>query len=288
LAEAVALSYTKAVVRETKAETPDTMTLSFELQDGRGPADFHPGQFNMLYVFGVGEVPISVASSGSEKLLKHTIRAVGTVTRLLWKMKAGDVVGLRGPFGTRWPLESYYGRELLIMAGGCGLPPLRPVILDALAKTGKFSGVKILYGARTPKDLIYTSEYEGWGKIQETKVFVTVDKAEDDWPKTLDRDGHPTCATGVGVVTTLLKQVGDLPRDTVAFVCGPEIMMKFALIELAKKGVSEDNTVISLERNMNCGRGTCGHCQLGPVFICRDGPVFAYPLVKRFFAKEGV
>lgn len=288
MAEVVVLAYTKAVVRETKLETPDTVTLSFELQDGRRPADFLPGQFNMLYVYGVGEAPISIASSRSEKLLKHTLRAVGTVTTLLSKMKPGDDIGLRGPFGTHWPLERCYGKELLIMAGGCGLPPLRPVVLDALAESERFRGIKILYGARTPKDLIYTSEYEGWGRNHSSKVFVTVDKAEDDWPRTLDRSGHPTCATGVGVVTSLLNQVGDLPKDTVSFVCGPEIMMKFAVLELLKRGVPPDNIVISLERNMNCGRGTCGHCQLGSVFICRDGPVFAYPAIKRLFAKEGV
>lgn len=288
MAEVVVLAYTKAVVRETKLETPDTVTLSFELEDGRRPADFLPGQFNMLYVYGVGEAPISIASSRSEKLLKHTLRAVGTVTTLLSKMKPGDDIGLRGPFGTHWPLERCYGKELLIMAGGCGLPPLRPVVLDALAESERFRGIKILYGARTPKDLIYTSEYEGWGRNHSSKVFVTVDKAEDDWPRTLDRSGHPTCATGVGVVTSLLNQVGDLPKDTVSFICGPEIMMKFAVLELLKRGVPPDNIVISLERNMNCGRGTCGHCQLGSVFICRDGPVFAYPAIKRLFAKEGV
>jgi len=288
LAEAVALTYTRATVKETKAETPDTVSLSLELNDGRGPDAFLPGQFNMLYVHGVGEVPISIASSKGEKLLKHTLRAVGSVTRILASLKPGDVIGLRGPFGTHWPLERCYGKEVLLMAGGCGLPPLRPVILDALRDRERFRGIKILYGARTPKDLIYTSEYEGWGRDHGSKVFVTVDKAEDDWPRTLDRDGRPTCATSVGVVTTLLNQVGDLPKDTVSFVCGPEIMMKFAVLELLKRGVAQENIVVSLERNMNCGRGTCGHCQLGSLFICRDGPVFPYTVVKRFFAKEGV
>jgi NAD(P)H-flavin reductase len=288
LAETTALAYTRAVLKEIVFETPDTASLTFELSDGRTAADFRPGQFNMLYVHGVGEVPISIASSRRETLLKHTLRAVGTVTRLLLRMQPGDDIGLRGPFGAGWPVERCYGRNLLIIAGGCGLPPLRPVVIDALAEREKFRSVKVLYGARTPKDLIYTSEYGGWGKVRGCNVYVTVDKADDQWPGSLDRDGHPTCLTGVGVVTTLLDKVGEIPKDTTSFVCGPEIMMKFAVLELLKRGVLSENIVVSLERNMNCGRGTCGHCQQGPVFICRDGPVFDYPRVKRFFVKEGV
>jgi len=288
MAEASVLTYTRAIVRETWQETYDTVTLSFELGDGRGPADFRPGQFNMLYVQGIGEAPISVASSRREAALKHTLRAVGGVTRALARMVPGDAIGIRGPFGTHWPLEMCEGRQLLIMAGGCGLPPLRPVILDALADPERFEGIRILYGARTPKDLIYTKEYERWSRDHGSKVYVTVDKAEDDWPKTLERDGRPTCATGVGVVTTLLDRVGEIPAGTISFVCGPEIMMKFAVRELLKRGVSPEGIVVSLERNMNCGRGTCGHCQLGPVFICRDGPVFVYPAVRSLFAREGV
>jgi NAD(P)H-flavin reductase len=288
LAEAEALTYTRAVIKEIHLETPDTWTFSFELEDGRGPADFLPGQFNMLYVHGVGEIPISVASSKSERRLKHTIRAVGAVTKLFSKMNLGDVVGLRGPFGTHWPLDGCYGRTLFIVAGGCGLPPLRPVIVDAIGQPERFKAIKILYGARTPKDLIYTAEYMGWGKARGARVFVSVDKGEDDWPKSLEREGQPTCMTAVGVVTSLFRQVGDLPGDAMAFVCGPEIMMKFTVLELLKRGLPENNIMISLERNMNCGRGTCGHCQMGPLFICRDGPIFTYSQAKSYFAKEGV
>jgi NAD(P)H-flavin reductase len=276
LPEALALTYTRAMVREIVSETPDTLTFAFELEDGRGAADFRPGQFNMLYVYGVGEVPISIASSRQERSVKHTIRSVGTVTTLISRLKVGDVVGLRGPFGVSWPLEDAYGKELMIVAGGLGLAPLRPVIMEALASAHRFKGVKVLYGARTPKDLLYKYEQAGWNNREGTELLVTVDRAEEGW------------SGNVGVVTTLFKQVEVLAEEAVAFVCGPEVMMKFTVQELLRRRVPQDNIVVSLERHMSCGVGTCGHCQMGPVFICKDGPVFAYPRVKRFFAREGV
>jgi NAD(P)H-flavin reductase len=285
LARALALAYTRATVKETRQETYDTVTYSFELGDGRGPADFLPGQFNMLYIPGVGEVPISIASSRDEPMVKHTIRSVGCVTSLISGIKVGDVLGLRGPFGTSWPLDLAYGKELVIVAGGCGLAPLRPVIQDALANADKFKGVKVLYGAKTPGDLFYTYEYDLWSRTKGGEILVSVDKATDDAEA-------GSCAQrwskNVGVVTTLLKQVEFTPHRAVAFICGPEIMMKFTVADLLRMGLSESDITLSLERNMNCGRGTCGHCQMGPLFICRDGPVFPYVRVKKYFAKEGV
>ncbi len=274
--ETLALTYTRAVVRDIVQETPDTKTFAFELEGGRGTADFQPGQFNMIYIYGVGEAPISIASSRREGSVKHTIRSVGTVTTLVSRLKVGDVVGLRGPFGTPWPLEGAHGKELMIIAGGLGLAPLRPVILEALASAHKFKGVKVLYGARTPRDLLYKYEHAGWSNREGAEFLVTVDRAEEGWSK------------NVGVVTTLFKEVDVLAEEAIAFVCGPEVMMKFTVQELLRRRVPQDNIVVSLERHMNCGVGTCGHCQMGPVFICRDGPVFAYPRVKRFFAREGV
>ena len=274
--EALALTYTKAIVKGITTETPDTLTFTFELDDGRGPGDFKPGQFNMLYIYGVGEVPISIASSSSEKSVAHTIRSVGAVTTLISRLRVGDSVGLRGPFGTSWPTEAARGKELLLIAGGLGLAPLRPVVLEALSTAAKFKGVKVLYGARTPKDLLYKYEYDGWRNRQGVELLVSVDRAEEGW------------SGNVGVVTTLFKQVDVLAEDAAAFVCGPEVMMKFTVQELLRRRVPQDNIVVSLERHMSCGVGTCGHCQMGPVFICRDGPVFPYPRVKRFFAKEGV
>jgi NAD(P)H-flavin reductase len=276
LPEALALAYTRAIVKEVIGETPDTLTFTFELGDGRGPSDFRPGQFNMLYARGLGEVPISIASSPSEPLVKHTIRSVGTVTTAISKLTRGDAVGLRGPFGTSWPTEEAQGKELLIVAGGLGLAPLRPVIIDVLTRARRFRGVKILYGARTPKDLLYAYERPGWSKREGVELLVTVDRAEEGW------EGR------VGVVTTLFKEVDVLAEEAMAFVCGPEVMMKFTVKELLGRRVPEDNIVVSLERNMSCGVGTCGHCQMGPVFICKDGPVLPYSKVKQFFAKEGI
>lgn len=267
---------TRATIKGASKETPDTFTLTFELGDGRTPADFAPGQFNMLYVLGVGEVPISVASFRREKLLMHTIRSVGRVTTLLARLGPGDSIGIRGPFGKGWPLAEAEGKQLLVIAGGLGLPPLRPVIEEARTNPGRFAGVKVLYGARTPADLIYTREFPIWQSAQGCDFLLSVDRGSGDWKG------------NVGVVTTLFPKAGIDPKRAVAFICGPELMLKFCILELVKMGVPADRIFISLERNMSCGSGTCGHCQLGPLFICRDGPVFNYPKVRDFFPREGV
>ena len=267
---------TRAVVDTVVQETPDTYTLSLALRGGRTPADFMPGQFNMLYVYGVGEAPISVASSPREKLLIHTVRSVGMVTSLVSRLHPGDALEVRGPFGRPWPLEEAEGKQLLLIGGGLGLPPLRPVIEEALANPDRFGGVKVLYGARTPSDLIYMSEYERWSGKEGMEFLLTVDRGTGEWKG------------NVGVVTTLFPKAHIDPGRAVAFVCGPELMLKFAILELTKIGVPPGSIFVSMERNMSCGVGTCGHCQLGPLFICRDGPVFAYPRVARYFPREGI
>ena len=269
-------TFMQATVRDVRKETPDTFTLLLDVGDGRTPADFMPGQFNMLYVFGVGEVPISVASSEGETLLMHTVRSVGAVTNLLARLSVGENIGLRGPFGRGWPVAEAEGKQLLVIAGGLGLPPLRPVIEGAIAKPGRFAGVKVLYGARTPADLIYTHEYSSWQAANGCDLLLTVDRGTGDW------------RGNVGVVTTLFPMAGVDPGRAIAFICGPELMLKFSIMELVKIGVPPERIFISLERNMNCASGICGHCQLGPFFICRDGPVFSYPKVRDFFPKEGV
>ena len=272
----VVRTFTRGTVCGVKKETPDTFTLLFDLGDGRTPAEFLPGQFNMLYAFGVGEVPISVASFGSEKHLMHTIRSVGRVTNLLAALKPGSSVGIRGPYGNGWPLAGTEDRQLLVIAGGLGLPPLRPVIEEAIAKPGRFDGVKVMYGARTPADLIYTSEYPRWRGADGCDLLLTVDRGTNDWKG------------NVGVVTTLFPKAGIETERAVAFICGPELMLKFSILELTRIGIPAERIFISLERNMSCATGTCGHCQLGPLFICRDGPVFSYPRVRGFFPREGV
>jgi len=267
---------TRGTVRGVRKETPDTFTLLLDLGDRRTPADFMPGQFNMLYVFGVGEVPISVASFRGEELLMHTIRSVGTVTNLLTRLRVGENLGVRGPFGRGWPIAEAEGKQLLVIAGGLGLPPLRPVIEEAVAKPGRFAEVKVLYGARTPADLIFTDEYSGWQAADGCNLLLTVDRGGGDWKG------------NVGVVTTLFPKAGIDPGRAIAFVCGPELMLKFTILELMKMGVPAGRIFISLERNMSCASGTCGHCQLGPFLICRDGPVFSYTKVRDFFPREGV
>jgi len=269
-------SFVRGKVHGVRTETADTFTFLFDLGERQSPADFMPGQFNMLYVFGVGEVPISVASFREEKLLMHTVRSVGTVTNLLTKLSVGENIGIRGPFGRGWPIAEAEGKQLLVIAGGLGLPPLRPVIEEGISKPGRFAGVKILYGARTPVDLIYTHEYSRWQAANGCDLLLTVDRGDGDW------------RGNVGVVTTLFAKAGIDPGRAIAFICGPELMLKFSIQELMKMGVPAERIFISLERNMSCASGTCGHCQLGPYFICRDGPVFSYPKVRDFFPREGV
>jgi NAD(P)H-flavin reductase len=231
----------------------------------------------MLYSFGIGEVPISISGDPSKpKRLVHTIRSVGAVSKALCGLRMGDVVAVRGPYGTHWPVENAVGHDVVIVAGGVGLPPLRPAIYHILANRGNYGRIVLLYGARTPRDMVYTAELKHWRARFDIEVEATVDTATPDW------QGH------VGVVTTLIPRAGFDPVKTKAYVCGPEIMTRFTILELQKRGVATENMFISLERNMKCGIGLCGHCQLGSVFVCKDGPVFPLDEVKQFFAKREI
>jgi NAD(P)H-flavin reductase len=254
-------------VTRVSRETTDTFTLELDAAP-RGGFSFEPGQFNMLYAFGAGESAISIAGSAdrSDKVV-HTIRAVGGVTRALGQLRKGAKVGVRGPFGKGWPLSEARGGDLLLVAGGIGLAPLRPVVLHALAHRDEFRSVAVVYGARTPDDLLYHRELPRWAKV--LRLDVTVDRGDHAW------EGH------TGVVTKLLHRAVSDPSRTTAMMCGPEVMMRFAARELALLGVAESKMFISMERNMKCGVGLCGHCQLGPFLICRDGPVVAYDRIAR-------
>jgi NAD(P)H-flavin reductase len=217
----------------------------------------------MLYVFGVGEVPISMSGDPQEvDVLVHTTREVGTVTRAMGALRAGAKVGVRGPFGTAWPLEQAAGRDVVLVAGGIGLAPLRPVIYRLLAERDRYGRVSILVGARTPEDLLYAEQLTAWRGRLDVDVYVTVDRATGGW------------RGNVGLVTALIPRSPFDPRKTVAMVCGPEPMMTAAAEALVRRGVSRDRLWPSMERNMKCAIGHCGHCQLGPLFVCRDGPVF--------------
>jgi len=245
-------------------ELSDTFSMALVPEDGCA-IRFAPGQFNMLYVFGVGEIPISVSGDPSDvSVLVHTTRAVGSVSKALGSMREGDIVGVRGPFGSEWPLDVAEGKDVVFVAGGIGLAPLRPAIYQALARRHKHRNIAILYGARTPEDILYPKELLRWKARFDIDVQVTVDRSTGDW------------SGRVGLVTKLVESGGFDPSNAVAYTCGPEVMMLHVVDSLHKKGVPDDHIYLSMERNMKCGIGFCGHCQWGSFFVCRDGPVFRY------------
>jgi NAD(P)H-flavin reductase len=245
-----------SVVRRRR-ETHDSVTIELD-DNGRR---FQAGQFSMLAVPGIGESAISISGDPAGGALVHTIRAVGPVTAALTHLRAGDSVGVRGPFGTGWPLDEAEGRDVVILAGGIGLAPLRPALLHLLAHRDRYRRVSLLYGARNPSELLFRNELERWRRRLDVDVAVTVDGAPGDW------------RGQVGVVTRLIPRAAFEPGRTLAMLCGPEVMMRFATAALGDAGVGVHDVFVSLERRMTCGVGLCGHCQLGPVLICRDGPV---------------
>jgi len=249
-------------VRSVRRELDDTVTL--ELEPPRDPWGFAPGQFTMLYAFGVGEVPISISGDPADPTrLVQTIRAVGPVTDALTSVAPGDVIGVRGPFGEPWPNAAAEGNDLVIVTGGIGLAPLRPAILEALTHRDRYRNVTLLYGARSPSDLLFADQLQEWRGRFDFEVLITVDHGDAVW------------RGPVGVVTSLIGRASFDPETAVAFVCGPEIMMRFTIQELERAGISDDRLFVSMERNMKCGIGLCGHCQLGPFFVCKDGPVMS-------------
>jgi len=262
------------LVREVFKETPDTFTLRLDPENAVNETVFRPGQFSMLWVFGVGEMPISISGDPAlHNRLVYTVRSVGQATHSLVNQRVGNSVGVRGPFGTGWPVEAARGRDVIVVAGGIGLAPLRPVIYQVLQNRKDYGRLVILYGGRSPRDLLYREELAKWTRNSETQVLVTVDYGGLSWR------GH------VGVVTTLFKYSRLHPARSVAMVCGPEIMMRFVIRELEAAGLSRDDIYLSMERNMNCAVGFCGHCQYGPHFICKDGPVFRYEQVRALLEK---
>lgn len=264
-------------VQRVRQDTYDTFTLELQSAAAANDFQFSAGQFNMLYVFGVGEVPISISGDPAKPAtLIHTTRAVGTVTKAMRKLKRGEVLGVRGPFGTQWPVAAAAGNDAVIVAGGIGLAPLRPALYALLAQREKFGKVVLLYGTRTPSDILFRRELESWRSRLDLEVYVTVDRATGNW------------RGNVGVVTTLIAKAPFDPRNALAMVCGPEIMMRFTVLELQKRGVAAESIYLSLERNMKCAVGFCGHCQYGPKFICKDGPVFRYDHIKELFTKREI
>jgi NAD(P)H-flavin reductase len=266
-------------IEKITPEIPDVATYELAFTDPQIAAgyQFVPGQFNMLYLPGVGEVAISVsANPQSRDTWAHTIRVAGSVTQSLSRLAPGATLGLRGPFGNPWPVDVCHGHDVVLVAGGIGLAPLRPVIYQLLANRARYGNLTLLAGARTPEGLLYPREYEDWQKAG-FDVQSSVDRASTVW-------------TGnVGVVTLLLDRLG-LPRPerTVVLTCGPEVMMHFAVKSALRRGIPEEQIWLSSERNMQCAVGLCGHCQLGPTFVCKDGPVFRHDQIAPFLKIEGL
>ncbi len=251
----------------TRRELDDVVTLELAPLDGQA-LTFLPGQFTMLYLPGIGEIPISISGDPARpERLVQTIRSVGAVSEACCALQPGARIGVRGPYGRGWPLEAALGRHLIVLAGGLGLAPTRPIVTWALENRSKLAGLHLLYGARTPDAVLYPTQLLGWAGAEAANVMVTVDRHSDQW------------SGRVGVVSDLVPELPFDPALGTAMVCGPEVMMRFSLQALEGWGMAPAQMYVSMERNMKCGIGWCGHCQLGPHLLCRDGPVLAAPQV---------
>ncbi len=265
-----------AVIQSIKTEAYGiaTFTLKFQQPELAAAYRFKPGQFNMIHIPGCGEVAISIASDPDKpETLEHTIRYAGMVTRAISRLKAGDVLGLRGPYGSSWPLEQCAGKDLLIVTGGIGMAPLRPVILSLMHHREQYGRILLLYGGRTPQDLLYTEEHDAWqqGGIE---VHVSVDRADDTWK------GQ------VGVIPMNFYRIRLEAKKTAVLTCGPEIMMRFVIYEAMARRIPKELIFVSMERNMKCAVGFCGHCQYGGTFTCKQGPIYNFKSIEPFFGKE--
>jgi len=258
-------------------ETADTWTLELEPPAGESAWSYRAGQFNMLYAFGIGEVPISISGSAARGgALQHTVRAVGMVSSALTRLKRGDSVGVRGPFGSAWPVEEAAGSDVLIAAGGLGYAPVRPVLHALLARRERYGKVILLYGARSPDEILFRRELEAWRGRFDVDIEVTVDHATGAW------------RGNVGVVTSLVRRAAFDHEHTLAMLCGPEVMMRFTVASLRDAGLADERMYLSMERNMKCALGHCGHCQFGADFVCKDGPVLRYDRIRERLAVREV
>ncbi|MCT2398341.1 FAD/NAD(P)-binding protein [Novosphingobium mangrovi (ex Huang et al. 2023)] len=261
-------------VSRAQSELAGVVTLEVEPVSGNRPAGL-PGQFNMLYAMGIGEVAISI-SGETPRGFVHTIRAVGAVSGALAGMEEGAVLGLRGPYGTGWPVAEAEGSDVVFVAGGLGLAPLRPAIEAVLAARERYGRVTILAGCRSPREILFRHQLEHWRQRLDVEVQVTVDHADTEW------------RGNVGVVPSLIRRAAFDPDDTYAFICGPEVMMRFSATALQEANLPAERTFLSMERNMKCAIGLCGHCQFGPSFICKDGPVMALDRIAGILAMREI
>ena len=264
-------------VQKRTRDLPGHATLELASTDDTPLPRYAPGQFTMLYVFGVGEIPVSISGDPSDgSKLVQTVRSVGAVSEAVTELKRGDMLGLRGPFGTAWPTDELAARDVVVVAGGLGLAPLRPSIYHLLNHRDRFGKVVLLYGTRRPEEILYRRQIETWRKRLDIQLEVTVDHAGTDWR------GH------VGVVTKLIPRVSVDVVNATALVCGPEVMMRFAAAGLHDVGLAEESIWVSIERNMKCAVGLCGHCQFAGLFACKDGAVVRYDRVRRLMAMREI
>lgn len=267
----------EVVERVQESPTVFTLRLRFTDPDLHAAYRFAPGQFNMLYLYGVGEVAISLVSDPEDdSLFDHTIRVVGRVTRGLGRLQTGDRLGIRGPYGRGWPLQAAEGRDVVLVTGGLGCAPVVSVINYVMRRRERFGRLVIIQGVKHAGDLIWRESYERWAAMANTQVLLAADEASRDW------------RWHTGLVTTLIERAEFDPDNAVAMMCGPEVMMKFAARELFAQGLAAESLWLSMERNMQCAVGLCGHCQYGPDFVCRQGPVFRYDEIESRLQQEGV
>lgn len=256
-------------------ESPSTFTLELRLTDG-APYAFLPGQFNMLYLHGSGEVPISiVADTEDSGVLTHTIRALGRITGGLAALRVGDHIGLRGPFGRGWPMQAAESHDVVVVTGGLGCAPSVSIIHHILTHRQRYGHLSILQGVKHTDDLIWRAQYEAWAALPDVEVHLAADAAGPDWP------GH------VGLVTALFERLELDGANTLAMLCGPEVMMHASAEGLHQLGIAANDIYLSMERNMQCALGHCGHCQMGGNFVCTQGPVFPWPEVRELLGVRG-
>lgn len=267
----------EVVDRVQETSTIFTLRLRFVDEDKHRSYEFQPGQFNMVYLYGVGEVAISLVSDPEDdQLLDHTIRVVGRVTKGLSQLKPGDRLGIRGPYGRGWPLKEAEGKDVLLITGGLGCAPVVSVIRYVTRRRELFDRLLIMQGVKHSEDLIWAEQYDQWRKLPNTQVLLAAsEQKKAGWPW---YSGH---------VTNLMDKVIFNPHNAVAMMCGPEPMMRAAIEPLTRQGMSENDIWLSMERNMHCAVGHCGHCQYGEKFICKDGPVFPYAEIKTLFGTKG-
>lgn len=261
------------VVTGTRRDTADTHTLLLEATDG-APLAFAAGQFTMLHAFGVGEAPISISGDPADpRVLQHTIRDVGSVSHALAVAAPGAVLGVRGPFGTGWEVATGRGGDVVFVAGGIGLAPLRPAILEVCGHRDSYQRVHLLYGARTPEEVLFGDDLRSWAVENDIEVEVIVDNGQHAW------------RGRVGLVTQLIHRARFDAARSLALICGPEVMMRHSARALADRGVPASRLRLSMERNMKCGVGLCGHCQLREFFLCTDGPVLGYDRLEELMTR---